>query len=436
MPKRPAGPPARPAPRRRDNAPRPAAPAPGTPAALPVDRLVAPWVRLRSATSHPFVYQRMIAEVDPSAAAGDVVNVYDKAGRHFGSALYNGRSQIALRMLAAGDVSIDDAFWRGRLEQAVALRRRLRLDDVTDAYRLLHAEGDGLSGVIVERYADCLVFELFSIGMFLRRAMLAEMLCERLGPPAALDRPRAASPHWRVVFRADQRIQALEGFDLPPPRDDAPQRLVVREHGVRYRVDAAGGQKTGFFCDQRENRRRFAELCADGDVLDAFCYGGGFGLCAKRLGRARSVTSVDLDEDALALAVENANLNQARIQHVHADVFGYLRQMIANRRQFDAVVLDPPKLVTRREELEPGLRKYGDLNALGVQVVRPGGWLLTCSCSGLVSPTSFVETVHRAARRAGRTLQMIGLTGAGPDHPVLLDCPESAYLKAVWLRVW
>lgn len=332
----------------------------------------------------------MIAEVDPSAAAGDVVNVYDKAGRHFGSALYNGRSQIALRMLAAGDVSIDDAFWRGRLEQAVALRRRLRLDDVTDAYRLLHAEGDGLSGVIVERYADCLVFELFSIGMFLRRAMLAEMLCERLGPPAALDRPRAASPHWRVVFRADQRIQALEGFDLPPPRDDAPQRLVVREHGVRYRVDAAGGQKTGFFCDQRENRRRFAELCADGDVLDAFCYGGGFGLCAKRLGRARSVTSVDLDEDALALAVENANLNQARIQHVHADVFGYLRQMIANRRQFDAVVLDPPKLVTRREELEPGLRKYGDLNALGVQVVRPGGWLLTCSCSGLVSPTSFV----------------------------------------------
>ncbi|HMQ16600.1 MAG TPA: class I SAM-dependent methyltransferase, partial [Phycisphaerae bacterium] len=223
---------------------------------------------------------------------------------------------------------------------------------------------------------------------------------------------------------------------LPPPRDDAPQRLVVREHGVRYRVDAAGGQKTGFFCDQRENRRRFAELCADADVLDAFCYSGGFGLCARVLGRARSVTSVDLDEDALALAIENANLNQQRIQHVHADVFGYLRQMIANGRQFDAVVLDPPKLALRREDVEPALRKYGDLNALGVQVVRPGGWLLTCSCSGLVSPTSFVETVHRAARRAGRTLQMIGLTGAGPDHPVLLDCPESAYLKAIWLRVW
>ncbi|MFO0839134.1 MAG: class I SAM-dependent rRNA methyltransferase [Phycisphaerae bacterium] len=403
-----------------------------------------PWIQLRSASRHPFIYQRMLADADERARPGDAVAVYDKSGSFFGRGLYNPRSQIALRMLTYADEPIDESFWRARIADAVALRSSLRLPEVTDAYRLVHAEGDGLSGLVAERYADCIVLELFSLGVHQRGAMLARLLAEALGPPAAQDRPNRASPRWRIALRADEEVERREGFRLAPEdlraaalhTDDAPpQSVTIREHGVRYRVDVQTGHKTGFFCDQRDNRRRFAALCRDAQVLDLCCYSGGFGLCAKLLGAARDVTSVDLDEAAIAMARENANLNQARVEYVHADVFVYLRQMIANGRQFDVVVLDPPKLAYSREGLDEALAKYYDMNVLAASVVRPGGVMLTCSCSGLVSRDAFVDAVHRAARRAGRRLQLFAFTGAAPDHPVMLDCPESAYLKAMWLRV-
>lgn len=394
-----------------------------------------PWVRLRSATLHPFLYERMVGEADESASAGDIVAVYDKAGQFFGRGLYNPRSQIVLRMLSHGDGAIDDAFWRARLTRAIELRRMARLDDVTDAYRLVHAEGDGLSGLVIERYADLLVFELFALGMFQRMDLLAGHVTTALGAPTSLDRPHRASPTWRVHFRADERVESMEGFRLPAPRDPTPPTTVIREHGIRYRVDAASGHKTGFFCDQRDNRRRLAAFCRDATVLDLCCYTGGFSLCAKQLGGAREVTAVDLDEAAVAMARENANLNQSRVNVVHSDAFIYLRQLASNARQFDVVVLDPPKFATSRDALEDALRRYYDLNALAAGVVRPGGLLVTCSCSGLVSRSTFVETVHRAARRAGRPAQLIDLTGAAVDHPVALDCPESAYLKVAWLRL-
>lgn len=377
----------------------------------------------------------MLRAADPAARPGDLVNIYDKAGGFCGRGLYNPHAPLALRVLARGDAPIDDEFWRHRLEQAVALRRRLRLDEVTDAYRLVHAEGDDVSGLIVERYADCVVFEVFALGMYQRWEQLAATLASVLGPPRGLDRPERASASWRTFVRADAAIEAIERFHVSRGDQETPARLVIREHGLRYRVDVAAGHKTGFFCDQRDNRLRLARLCTDASVLDLCCYTGGFGLCAKRLGPARHVTAVDLDEEALELARENANLNQTRLEFVHADAFGYLRQMIANGRQFDVVVLDPPKFATSRGEYDDALRKYGDLNALVMQVVAPGGVLLTCSCSGLVSPETFVEVVHRAARRCGRSVQMFDRTGAAPDHPVRLECPESAYLKAVWLRV-
>lgn len=396
---------------------------------------VSPWVRLRSGGQHPFVYQRMIDSADAAARPGDVVQVYDRSGRLVGRGLFNPRSQIAVRMLAWGETAIDESFWRARLSQALALRRALRLDEATDAGRLVHAEGDGLSGLVVERFADTLVFEVFSLGMFQRVGLLAPILCELLGAPGSLDRPGRAAPAWRVVVRADAGVEAIEGFRAGPTQDAAALPLVIREHGVRYRVDPSGGHKTGFFCDQRDNRLALARLCQDASVLDLCCYSGGFGLCAKLLGKARDATSVDLDEAALALARENANLNQARIEHVHADAFGYLRQMAANGRSYDAVVLDPPKFAPTRDSLDEALHKYHDLNALGMRVVRPGGVLLTCSCSGLVSPGAFVELLHSAARRVGRGAQLFNLTGAAGDHPVMLNCPESAYLKAAWLRV-
>lgn len=395
-----------------------------------------PWVLLRSASNHPFIYQKMVRGADPSARPGDVVSVYDKSGAFFGRGLYNPRSQIVVRMLTHADAPIDDAFWRQRLSSAIELRRQLRLDEVTDAYRLVHAEGDGLSSLIVERYADALVFEVFSLGMFKLYEPLAGMLTELLGPPTRSDRPDRAAERWRTFLRADERIQSIEGFRLPRHTLAAgDERLVIREHGVRFRVDIRRGHKTGFFCDQRDNRSRLAALCRDANVLDLCCYTGGFSLYAKARGGAASVTGVDLDENAVAIARENANLNGVRIDFVHADAFTYVRQMLANRRQFDVVVLDPPKLVSSREEYDDGLRKYNDFNALAIQVVRRGGLFVTCSCSGLVSPIAFRETVSRAANRAGRMLQIFAEHGAGGDHPVMMNCPESAYLKTLWCRV-
>lgn len=415
---------------------------------LPTHSFERPWVLLRSATLHPFVYRKMVRAVDTTARPGDVVSVYDRHGALYARGMYNPHSQIVVRLLSFGARAVDESFWRERLAQAVQLRRSLRIDEQTDAYRLVHAEGDGLSGLVVERFADCLVCEVFSLGVHQRLAVIMPELAGLLGPPASLDRPGRQMSGWRGFARADARVEALEGFSCrgvravaTSPGEEAsgesaetPPNLVIREHGVRYRVDI-GAQKTGFFCDQRENRRRFAALCRDADVLDVCCYSGGFGLCAKLLGGARSVTAVDLDEAALGVARENVNLNQTRIDLAHADAFIYLRQMIAISRTFEAVVLDPPKLALSRADYDEALRKYHDLNVLAMQVVRPGGFLLTCSCSGLVSPVAFVDCVLRAAKRVGRVVQMFDFTGAGGDHPVMLNCPESGYLKALWLRV-
>lgn len=377
----------------------------------------------------------MIAAADPTARPGDVVNVHDKSGAFFGRGLFNPRSKIVLRMLAHGDIAIDDNFWKARLAQTVEHRRRLGLDESTDAFRLVHAEGDGLSGLIVERYADHLVFEVFSLGMFRRVPLFAAQLAELLGPPTSLDRPGRSAAEWQTVVRADASIEKTEGFHIPPTPNPAASNLTIREHGVRYRVDVREGHKTGFFCDQRDNRKRFATLCKDADVLDLCCYTGGFSICAKVLGGAKEVTAVDLDESAIALARENANLNQARINFAHADAFAYTRQLTANGRLFDCVVLDPPKLVGSRLEMEEGLGKYYDLNVFAMRTVRSGGVFVTCSCSGLVSRDEFVSLIHRAARRNNRPIQLFDSTGPGPDHPVMLDCPESSYLKVLWCRL-
>ena len=191
---------------------------------------------------------------------------------------------------------------------------------------------------------------------------------------------------------------------MATPEGEAVSTVTIREHGIRYRVEVSTGHKTGFFCDQRDNRLRFARFCHDADVLDLCCYTGGFGLCAKILGQAREGTSVDLDEKALAVARKNVNLNQTRLNLVHGDAFAYLRQMIANGRQYDCVVCDPPKFAVSRADVDTAMIKYRDLNSLAVQVVRPGGVFLTCSCSGLVSRQMFTDAVRQGSRHAKREL--------------------------------
>ena len=383
-----------------------------------------PWVRLRSGTAHAFVYRRMLAAVDPSVNPGDIVAVYDKQDRFFGHAFYHDKSQIALRMLSHAPPTVDDDFFTARLRLAIDWRRQLiGQDPATDVYRLVHSEGDGLSGLIAERYADTIAIEVFSLGVFRRIELFKRLLGELTG----ID---------RFVVRADERVEQLEGFHVQPALSTAGlETVTVREHGLRFRVDLRGGHKTGFFADQRDNRRRLAGLTPGREVLDVCCYTGGFGVYAARLGAAAAVTGVDLDEKAIELAKKNAHLNDARIAHVHADAFPYLRQMQTNGRAYDVVVLDPPKFVAGPDDFNEGARKYVDLNTLGMAVLRPGGLLLTCSCSGSVSRDDFMGLVKAAANRLRRPLQVTDISGAAPDHPVMANAPESAYLKAVWARV-
>jgi 23S rRNA (cytosine1962-C5)-methyltransferase len=383
-----------------------------------------PTVTIRSSGHHPFVYRKMV--FGPTGPArpndGDIVRVVDREDRMIGFGLWNSRSQIALRILSLGPDPPGLAFWSRRLDEAISLRRSiLWLDDVTDAYRVVHAEGDGLTGLVVDRFADVLSAEVFSLGMY-----------QRIGPVLHLLAARLGTTHCRV--QVDDRIALAEDFPgRPLATAMLPPRITIREHGVRFAIRFGDAHKTGFFCDQRDNRRELARYCADRSVLDLCCYTGGFGLNAAVRGGARDVTCVDLDEKAIAQARANANLNQVRVGLVHADAFGYMRQMGANERRYGVVVLDPPKLIPNRLEIAAGKRKYFDLNVLAMGLLEEGGVLLTCSCSGLLSADEFLALLRAAARRAGRSARILAMTGAAADHPVGLDALEGAYLKAVWL---
>ena len=385
-----------------------------------------PTMAVSAAGNHPFIFKKMVIGAVGSARPmdGDLVRIVDRDHFPLGFGLWNGRSQIALRLLTPGTIAPGRDFWASRIERAVALRRDvLGLDAQSNAYRVVHAEGDGLSGLIVDRYDDVLSVEVFSLGIYQRIGPILELISSALG-----------TKHFRV--HVDERIALAEDFaGRPLVSPDLPPRVTVTENGVRFRVHFEGGHKTGFFCDQRENRKHLAGFCRDRSVLDVCCYSGGFGLHALVKGGAKDVTCVDLDEKAVALARENGNANQVRASFVHSDAFGYLRQMGVNGKGFGVVALDPPKLIPTRLDVAPGKRKYFDLNVLAMNVVEPGGLLLTCSCSGLLPLGEFVTLLRAAARKAGRTAQMLAITGASPDHPVGLDALEGSYLKAVWLRL-
>jgi 23S rRNA (cytosine1962-C5)-methyltransferase len=403
-----------------------------------------PWVQLRNAIFHPNIFKKMIGRVDPRVKNGDLVYVYDRDGQPFGTGLFSAVAGIGVRMLtfdsgvegaSGGRLAADESIIPQRLADAARLRREvLELDKVSDAYRVVHAEGDGLPGLIVDRLGDHAVVELFSFPMYRRLETIREELKMLLGVKD-------------VLVRADERVQEAEGFSLEedapagPREKRSPDRksTVVTENGLRFQIDLTHGHKTGFFCDQRDNRLALAQFTPGKQVLDLCAYSGGFGVYAAALGKAASVTCVDLDEDAIALAQRNANLNKiprSTFSTAHSDVFPYLRQLQGGGKRYDVVVLDPPKLIATREEMEEGRMKYFDLNRLAMTVVKPGGILVTCSCSGLFSPEDFFNVVKGAARGARKRVQILRQTGPGADHPVMTDCPESSYLKCLWTRVW
>ena len=404
-------------PRRPANAPKP--PPPGS------ESWERPWALMKYYSFHPAVFPNMVGATSGDAGPGDLVNVYDKEGRRFGAGFLNPKARVPLRVLHHGAEAFGEADLDARLLQAVRLRRQtLKLDADTDAYRVVHSDADGLSGLVVDRYADTLSIEVTTLGVWRRLRRWLPLLHAELG----------TTQH---VIQTDPDIALMEGMrlaDVPEADAPAPQSVRIREHGVRYLVDFESGHKTGFFCDQRDNRQRLGRL-ARGRMLDLCTYTGGFALAAKLLAGCEDVTGVDLDEKAIAQARQNANLNQTRINWTHGDAFGWSRQMIKNGEQWDTVVLDPPKLVHHRDRMEEGIFKYRDLNGLALQLVRRGGLFVSCSCSGLLSPDDFEELVIGSAHRQGKKLQILDRTGPGMDHPVMSNCPESRYLKVVWAVV-
>ncbi|HYC72398.1 MAG TPA: class I SAM-dependent rRNA methyltransferase [Opitutaceae bacterium] len=431
--------PARSAPPGAEAADAPAdAAAPAAARPVPVDRAQwqRPWAQLKFFTFQPAIFPRMLGEASGDAKPGDLVTVYDKAGARLGAGLYNPRAKMPLRVVVHTSEPVDESYFEQALRRAVALRRDLfKLDDTTDAYRVVNSDGDGLSGLTIDRYADVLFCDVYSLGIHQRLPRWLPLLHGLLGTKHAhvhVDHEIASVEGIRTGRWGEQR----GGGDAPAGSPDA---VKIREHGVRYEVDFAEGHKTGFFCDQRDNRRRLGQLVRGARVLDLCSYTGGFSINAAK-GGAAEITAVDLDEAAIAQGRRNANLNQVSpnlLKWVHADAFAYARQMFKNGERFDAIVCDPPKFVFTREPAgrAEGMGKYSDLNQLAVQLVKPGGLFVTCSCSGLVSDEEFEGAAIKAAHRAQRRLQIFDRTGAGVDHPVYSNCLESRYLKVLWARV-
>ena len=387
-----------------------------------------PAVRLKNAwkSTHPWIFQKLVDKPAQRPKPGSIVDVVGVEGEWIGRGFYNGHSRIALRMLESDpEIAVDSAWFARKIADAVALRRELlRLDEVSDAWRVVHSEGDGLSGLVVDRYADLLVVEFFSAGMFRHREWIYDAL-------------RAQFPGCRFHAFADEHVQKQESFDFKPWNSlgsEPAAPAIISEHGIRFRADPAGAHKTGFFADQRENREWLSRLCAGQRVLDLCCNTGGFAVYAAVRG-ADEVVGIDIDQAVIDIARGNAKLNDVRPRFVQADIFPWLRDATHRGDAFDVVILDPAKMTRDREQVIPALKKYLDMNKLALGVVRPGGLFATFSCTGLVSEEQFLDMLRRAAFYAGRTVQVLKVSGAGADHPFLAQVQESRYLKAVFCRV-
>lgn len=376
---------------------------------------------------HPWIFSGAIERVHGLPVKGDTLPVRDSAGNFLAWAAYNPDSQITARVWSFNEAEkIDAEFFRKRIANALSARHQLKLADNSNGMRLIHAESDGLPGLIVDQYGDVLVMQIGSAGAERWRETIAgilQQLCEPLC----------------IYERSDSDSRILEGLE---PRNGMlrgtlPDKVEVIENGLRFRVDVAAGQKTGFYLDQRDNRALTETLARDKDVLNCFCYTGGFSLYALRSG-AKSVLSIDASADALRIAAENLadnNLDPSRAEWLEADVFHALRTLRDQNKKFDLIILDPPKFAPTAAFAEKAARGYKDINLLAFKLLRTGGLLFTYSCSGGISVDLFQKIIAGAALDAGVDAQIVHYLHASADHPVLLSFPEGAYLKGLVLRI-
>ena len=392
---------------------------------------------------HPWIFSGAIGRVQGQPAPGDLVTIADQKGAPLATAYYNAKSQIQARILSWDtDQPIDERFWRDRLQQAINGRRAManpvtrdktpetsEVSLPTDAYRLVNAEADGLPGLVVDRYGDYLVMQCQTLGIDRRKAMLTALLVELLQPAGILERSD-------VDARGKEGLKPVVElrYGAPPPAE-----LTLRENGFSFLVDVHHGHKTGFYLDQRDNRAAVGRppYMAGQEVLNVFAYTGAFGVYAAAAG-ASAVVQVDSSAPALQIAERNMHLNRLERpsnEYIAGDAFEVLRYFREEGRQFDAVILDPPKFAHNQGQIDRAARGYKDLNWLAMRLLRPEGVLATFSCSGLVSADLFQKIVFGAAVDARRDVQIWHHLGQAADHPVLLSFPESAYLKGLLCRV-
>ncbi|MEZ0367660.1 MAG: class I SAM-dependent rRNA methyltransferase [Candidatus Sericytochromatia bacterium] len=372
---------------------------------------------------HPWLFSGGISKVEGDTAAGDILSLYDASGGFLAKGFYNPHSQIALRLLSFEDLPIDAGFFRERLQTALRLRQNLIQD--CDAMRLVHAEADGLPGLVIDRYADVLSLQLSSLGMSRLRPLLAELLQDLLAPRLMIERSDSGA-------LKEEQMDAFSGILAGEGEPVA----VIAEYGVKFEVDALRGQKTGFFLDQRENRRLIGNLAAGKRLLNCFSYTGGFSLHAAKNGA--TTTSVEISGPAQEQAKANFRLNgldPAAHRFEKADVFDFLRAIDPETDPYDVIILDPPAFVKQHQHLKQACRAYQDINRIAMRKSLPDGLLLSCSCSHYLDWDLFQKVIFAAAAESGRSVQILQRLGQPVDHPVSLFHPEGEYLKAFLLRV-
>jgi 23S rRNA (cytosine1962-C5)-methyltransferase len=375
---------------------------------------------------HPWIFSGAVADVGGQPGVGDTVEVVSADGSWLARAAWSPRSKICARVWTfEAEDEVGPEWFRARIEQAVAYRAPLVRD--TDACRLVHGEADGLPGVVVDRYGAWLAGQFLSAGADRWKADLVRLLLECTGCRGFYE-------------RSDENVREKEGLvPTAGPRggDDVPPSVPVLEDGLAFEVDIRGGHKTGFYLDQRQNRRLLEDWVRDADVLDAFCYTGGFAMHALKAGAAR-VSAIDVSDPALDICrrqVRANGLDESRLDAVKADVFSALRGYRDARRRFDVIVLDPPKFAATRAQVPGAVRGYKDINLLALKLLNPGGVLMTFSCSGSVSAELFRKVVAGAAADAGCDVRVVGALEQAPDHPASLAFPEASYLKGLLCRV-
>jgi 23S rRNA (cytosine1962-C5)-methyltransferase len=376
--------------------------------------------RVRS--GHPWVFLSDIERTEGSFTPGDVAEVRSVNNTFLGRAFFNPRSQIALRMLTRHDEPIDGDFFLRRIREAWAWRTRLC--DVNSC-RAVFAESDFLPALIVDKFGDVLAVQSLCAGLEPWKGILTEILVEVIKPRG-------------IYERSDVPVRRLEGLEQCTGLlyGQVPDRVAMLENGITFSVDVKKGQKTGFFLDQKENRAAIAPLCPGARVLDCFCHNGSFSLHAAKYG-ARSVLGVDISEDALAVARKNARANglEDAVSFEAHNCFDHLRELTDRQELFDLVILDPPAFTKTRANLPGALRGYKEINLRGLKLTRPGGFLVTCSCSQHVKTQDFIDMLNQAARDARRKLRMVEQRTQGRDHPILPASPETRYLKCLILQV-